>query len=72
MNFESVVDNDSNHDNSINRSNFNNQFLASRSQSTLRLFRDGAPTERGCFCCTIPGSDAQGSNETLCVKLGKH
>ena len=63
----SIVDSDSNYE--INPSN--NYFLASRSQSTLRLFRDGAPTERGCFCCVIPESGYRGSDETLCMNLGK-
>ena len=63
----SIADNDSNHE--INGSN--NYFSATRSQSILRLFRDGAPTERGCFCCVIPESDDQGSDQTLCVNLGK-
>ena len=63
----SIADNDNNLE--INGSN--NYFLASRSLSTLRLFRDGAPTERGCFCCVIPEPDDQGSDQTLCVNLGK-
>ena len=64
----SIVDNDSSR--GINGS-YNNYFLASMSQTTLRLFHGGAPTERGCFCCIVYKSDDQGSDQTLCVNLGK-
>ena len=48
----------------------NHYFLASRSQSVIRLFHGAsAPTERGCFCCELP--DHHGSNQTLCVNSGK-
>ena len=62
----SVAEIDSNHE--LNRSNIN-QFLASWSQSSLRLFHVGVPTERGCFCCVIP--DGLGLDQTMCVNLGK-
>ena len=63
---DSIAETDNNHE--VNGSKIN-YFLASRSQSSLRLFRAGAPTERGCFCCVIP--DGQGLDQTMCISLGK-
>ena len=48
----------------------NHYFSASRSQSVIRLFHMVLVHPlKGCFCCELP--DRHGSNQILCVNIGK-